>query len=95
MSALVDKLQSGIGLPLRPARVLGMLYSARGMVASTLLLREALRRRCDMESVFGEVKRIRDRLSAVNAPEGVISVHGLGYRMTPDLRDWVSARVPA
>jgi len=95
MSAVADTLQAVVGLPRRPARMLAMLFCSPGTVASDLLLREALPRRADMDAVFGEVKRVRDRLRETDAPHGIISAHGLGYRITPELRAWIDERVAA
>jgi hypothetical protein len=65
-----------------------MLAAARGAVSSGLLRREA----CEP---YYAVPFTRAHLRRLGAPEGIISVHRLGYRITPELRAWIDERVAA
>lgn len=73
----------------RAARLLSALLSARGAVSGDMLAREV------GGQVSPAVSALRTFLRGAGAPEGVITERGLGYRVTPELRAWVSQRVSA
>ena len=72
-----------MGLSPQSRSLLTMLAAGRGAVSSDLLRREA----CDP---YYAVPYTRASLRQLGAPEGIISVHRLGYRITPELRAWIS-----
>jgi DNA-binding winged helix-turn-helix (wHTH) protein len=79
-----------MGLPDRAGRLLTLLVAARGSVSSDLLVREASAGR-----LTREIARARAALRRLGAPGSIETAHGLGYRITPELRAWVNDRVSA
>jgi DNA-binding winged helix-turn-helix (wHTH) protein len=79
-----------MGLPDRAGRLLALLVAARGAVSSDLLVREVSAGR-----LTSEIARARAALRRLGAPYGIETAHGLGYRITPELRAWVAERVSA
>lgn len=95
-----DQLRHAFGLSPKQADILAILLKAKRPVSTDNLYANVF------EYVNGDgpslaivkvcLSQLRRRLAAFNAPGGISNAYGTGsYTMTPELRAWVSERVPA
>lgn len=98
--SLAGEIKQLLGVENRTARILAMLFKCPGVVSAEFIYGEALADPAtgdgpDLQNVKVRISHARSALRAQGAPDTILFQHGLGYRMMPDLRTWLTARLEA
>lgn len=95
---LAGEIAVQLGVENRTARLLALLLACPGVVSSELLWSEVFSDHAtgdgpEIHNVKVHLSKARRRLRDLGGPESIVAVIGLGYRMMPDLRAWMNARL--
>lgn len=96
---LAGQIRSGVGLPLRAARVLALLYAAPGLVSAGLIWAEVFSDPATgdgphVDSVKVAICQARRRLKERgHTGPSIVNEWGFGYRLMPGARAFVAARL--
>lgn len=93
-------LRHAFGLSPKQAATLALLMGATRPVSTTAIYLNVFERDCgdgpNLDSVKVCLSQLRRRFADFKAPGGISNAYGTGcYTIAPELRAWVSERVPA
>lgn len=93
----VTSLKVALNLPPQRARVLALLEK-RGQASRDVIYGQVLEYANgdgpEFKIIDVVVCHLRKKLKALGAPDGITTIWGIGYGVTPELQSWLAERVP-
>lgn len=90
-------LREAFGLSDKQGRILALLFRSGRTVTLEAIYGQVFQYANgdgpDSQIVRAVISKLRQRLRAFKAPGSILSVYGTGYRITPELESWISARL--